>query len=308
MSPSRHTFFELFSETHNFIHHMNLNQIIISGDINQGLRTQEENDLMDKLGISIQYFFQKKVSSEIWIWIDPIFNEIDIFDSERRLFSGITIIGDEYPKPEFRDEDLYPVFRRSRFFNEEDQKHEGEFLPDTPQEQESEIDKLKRFDRETFENLYRFHFPWIARSIIKEGGDKQIARDVFQNALIVMLERIHSDDFKLTCISGTYLNSVSINIWRNLRRKSAQKAIEVEISDYDCNYTQTIRFEEIPEEYDRVASILEKIEDPCKSLLENFYLKGLSWDAIAEKMGYASAGSARNQKYKCIERIKRILS
>lgn len=287
---------------------MRLNQIMISGDFNQGFRTQEENDLKDKLGISIQHFFHVKVSSEISKWIDPIFNEINIFDMVKNPFPGISIIGDEYPKPEFKDEDDYPVFRRSRFFDEEDEEHKRAFLPEIPEEQESEIDKLKRFDRETFEDLYRFHFPWIARSIIKEGGDKQIARDVFQNALIVMLERIHSDDFKLTCISGTYLHSVSINIWRNLRRKSAHRAIDVEISDYNCNYTETIRFEEILEEYDRVASILEKIEDPCKSLLENFYLKGLSWDAIAEKMGYANAGSARNQKYKCIERIKKIMT
>lgn len=73
---------------------MRLNQIMISGDFNQGFRTQEENDLKDKLGISIQHFFHVKVSSEIWEWIDPIFNEINIFNMVKNPFPGITIIGD----------------------------------------------------------------------------------------------------------------------------------------------------------------------------------------------------------------------
>jgi predicted DNA-binding protein YlxM (UPF0122 family) len=56
-----------------------------------------------------------------------------------------------------------------------------------------------------------------------------------------------------------------------------------------------------------VAAILEKITDPCKGLLESFYFDQLSWDAIAEKYGYSNAASARNQKYKCLERIRKEL-
>jgi len=57
-----------------------------------------------------------------------------------------------------------------------------------------------------------------------------------------------------------------------------------------------------------VAGILEKMGDPCKALLESFYFNQLSWEAIAEKFGYSNAASARNQKYKCLERIRKELA
>ena len=143
---------------------------------------------------------------------------------------------------------------------------------------------------------------------MEEGGDKQVARDVFQSALIILLERIKSDEFRLTCSVGTYLHSVAVNIWRNLRRKLAERVIHIEILDIDDTSREAIYFEEIPGDYEKVASILEQMGDPCKSLLENFYFNQLSWDAIAEKMGYANAASARNQKYKCLEKIREIMS
>jgi len=34
----------------------------------------------------------------------------------------------------------------------------------------------------------------------------------------------------------------------------------------------------------------------------------MNWEEIAELLGYASAGSARIQKYKCLERIRKQLA
>jgi hypothetical protein len=48
--------------------------------------------------------------------------------------------------------------------------------------------------------------------------------------------------------------------------------------------------------------------DPCKELLECFYYKNLSWSEIASRLGYSSAASARNQKYKCLERIRKAVN
>ena len=306
MSPSRHTFFEIFSETRILTSDMKLNQIIISGEPRQDFQSGDGNEPTPTLGKSIEVFFRQKLSDEIQSLIALFFDEIEKEASTLQSISydlipdaGIKAAKSRLDR--FDWEDMGVRFRIERRRDDEELRQE------LREARKKEVEALLAYDRETYLDLYRYTFPQVANAIMQEGGDRHMARDIFQNALIVLLERIKSDDFELTCSAGTYLVAVSINIWRNLRRKLAQKAIRVEISDFPNTLTETIYFDEIPGDFERVAAILEKMEDPCKSLLENFYFRKLSWDAIAEKMGYASAGSARNQKYKCIERIKKIM-
>jgi len=48
--------------------------------------------------------------------------------------------------------------------------------------------------------------------------------------------------------------------------------------------------------------------DQCRQLLECFYYKKMSWDEIANALGYKNAASAKNQKYKYLERIRSTVS
>ncbi len=51
---------------------------------------------------------------------------------------------------------------------------------------------------------------------------------------------------------------------------------------------------------------MEGLGEPCKSIIQDFYIHELSMEDIAEKFGYTSADNAKNQKYKCLKRLKKI--
>jgi DNA-directed RNA polymerase specialized sigma24 family protein len=51
---------------------------------------------------------------------------------------------------------------------------------------------------------------------------------------------------------------------------------------------------------------LQKIGEPCKSLLEAFYIDKKSMPEIADSFGYTNADNAKTQKYKCLMRLKKI--
>ncbi|GAP69518.1 RNA polymerase sigma factor, sigma-70 family [Bacteroidales bacterium 6E] len=283
---------------------MRLNQIMISGETRQDPGTGDTQE--PALAKSIRLFFRQKLSDKLQSLIAPLLDEID---KEVNFLQSISFDVDQdasikASKSRLDKLDLEDIGVRFRF---ERRRDDEELRQANREARKKEVEALLSYDREMYLDLYRYTFPQVANAIMQEGGDRQVARDVFQNALIVLLERIRSDDFELTCSAGTYLHSASVNIWRNLRRKLAQRAIQVDIRDFPNSMTETIYFEEIPGDYEKLAALLDKMEDPCKSLLENFYVRELSWEAIAEKMGYASAGSARNQKYKCIERIRKAL-
>ena len=55
-----------------------------------------------------------------------------------------------------------------------------------------------------------------------------------------------------------------------------------------------------------MENALNKIGEPCKSLLEAYYLQKKSMPEIADFFGYTNADNAKTQKYKCLVRLKKI--
>lgn len=51
---------------------------------------------------------------------------------------------------------------------------------------------------------------------------------------------------------------------------------------------------------------ISKLGEPCKSILEAFYFKKQNMQEIAENFGYTNAENAKNQKYKCLMRLKKL--
>jgi hypothetical protein len=51
---------------------------------------------------------------------------------------------------------------------------------------------------------------------------------------------------------------------------------------------------------------MSSLGEPCKSLLEAYYLQKKSMLEIAGDFGYTNADNAKNQKYKCLMRLKKL--
>lgn len=154
-------------------------------------------------------------------------------------------------------------------------------------------------------DLYENQFPKIARLILDNNGTVENAKDIFQDALVILLEKVRKQEFELTCYIGSFLYAVCKNIWfSKLREKNAfvnyiLGRYKIDKSDYII-----LQDESEPDLIESISTAIDLLGDPCKQLLENFYYHNLNWDEIARSLGYSNAASARNQKYKCLERIK----
>lgn len=102
----------------------------------------------------------------------------------------------------------------------------------------------------------------------------------------------------------TFLYSICRLLWMyRLQQNKSETPVKDEYSYNNADIT-VAGFENTPDIYENVNSAIETLGNPCKQLLEYYYYKNLSWDEIASSLGYANAASARNQKYKCLERIR----
>lgn len=55
-----------------------------------------------------------------------------------------------------------------------------------------------------------------------------------------------------------------------------------------------------------METTMSKIGEPCKSLLDAYYIQKKNMQEIAADFGYTNADNAKTQKYKCLLRLKKL--
>ena len=162
-------------------------------------------------------------------------------------------------------------------------------------------------DTDAIETIYRDNFTAIKTFIIKNNGYTDDALDIFQEAMIVLFEKAKSGSFALTCQLQTYLYSICRRLWLKKLQKQNRFNPSIETIEEIVPVDDEIEYHEKKNsDFLFMESALQKIGEPCKSLLEAFYLEKKSMPEIAAAFGYTNADNAKTQKYKCLVRLKKI--
>ena len=169
------------------------------------------------------------------------------------------------------------------------------------------LEGLALGDKKAVETIYKDNFNMVQSLVINNNGSAQEAKDVFQESMIVLLEKARSGNFELNCQIKTYVYSVCRRIWLKRLQQYNRYTNEVE------SMVGTVPVDEDVEEHekrDQEFVIMEKaigsLGEPCKSLLQAYYFQKKSMQEIADNFGYTNADNAKTQKYKCLMRLKKI--
>lgn len=157
------------------------------------------------------------------------------------------------------------------------------------------------------ELLYKNYYGVIKSLIINNSGNEDDAKDVFQESLIVLYEKLKQGHFELNCKIGTYLYSVARRLW--LKRLQQQKIfhLQVEVAENQIVVDDDLALHsEKDQEFKAMTSAIHSLGEPCKGLIEAYYLQKKNMQEIAEMFGYTNTDNAKNQKYKCLMRLKKI--
>ncbi|PZU91658.1 MAG: sigma-70 family RNA polymerase sigma factor [Chryseobacterium sp.] len=139
----------------------------------------------------------------------------------------------------------------------------------------------------------------------QNNGTSSDAEDLYQDALIVLLEKLNQDDFQLSATLKTYIFAICKNLWlKKLRHiKGIVKLEDIKQNDFFEEISDDIEKEK--SEKEKIDAFFLKITDHCKELIEELFLKSATLDEIQKKYNYATKHNLSNQKYKCMQQIKR---
>jgi RNA polymerase sigma factor (sigma-70 family) len=166
---------------------------------------------------------------------------------------------------------------------------------------------LARNDRKAIEAIYKNNYNMVQALVINNNGSADDAKDIFQETMIVLYEKARSGSLELNCQIKTYVYSVSRRLWLKRLQQMSRFASGLN------NIAETVVVDEDIEDHDKVNiefgmmdKAISSLGEPCKSLLEAFYLKKKNMHEIAAGFGYTNADNAKNQKYKCLMRLKKL--
>ena len=161
---------------------------------------------------------------------------------------------------------------------------------------------------QAFAYLYREYYPVIQSFIRDNSGSEEDAADVFQDALIVLYNKVRSEHFKLTCTIKTFIYSICKNLWLkklNSRKLHITKKEAFKTTELAPNITDIL---ENDEQSKLVAQLLKQLGEDGERILIYYYFDGLDVKEITQKMGYANEYVTRNKKFRSLKKLRTLLS
>ena len=177
----------------------------------------------------------------------------------------------------------------------------------TLEEEKLILKGLAENDKQAIEAIYRANYAMIQAFILNNNGTYDDARDIFQEAMIVLFEKARTESFELSSQIKTYIYSVCRRLW--LKRLNQMQRYSGNLT----NIEETVPVEEELELHEKrntdfilMENAMSKIGEPCKSLLDAYYIQKKHMQEIAADFGYTNADNAKTQKYKCLMRLKKL--
>ena len=121
-----------------------------------------------------------------------------------------------------------------------------------------------------YRGLYTSCFPMVRSMVLKNSGTIDDARDIFQEAIMVLYQNSSFDKFQLTAVTSTYLYSIARNKWlKQLRYNGRLKSIDED--DDVADDSSLIEDDERKQKQRLLAKHLANIGEKCQGIIKRFF-------------------------------------
>ena len=167
-----------------------------------------------------------------------------------------------------------------------------------------QVTAFKKNDRQAMQEVYEHTFPKFRSHVFRNSGNEAEAKDVFQDAFVACWRNIKDDKFDGAGSVEAYLYTIARNKWTDhLRSARFRKTVGAEGLSKVVQEAGDDSGGELDDKRETMLKALDQLGDACQQLLGLFYYERKTMKQVAKDLGIAAA-SARNKKYRCMERLR----
>ncbi|MEQ9441435.1 MAG: RNA polymerase sigma factor [Cyclobacteriaceae bacterium] len=134
------------------------------------------------------------------------------------------------------------------------------------------------------------------------------AREYYQLAFFTFYNQILSGKLThITASAKTYLFGIGKNKFYQQQRSDIRFDYTMNEEKVKNHEEETHQKKEQESRFLRVEAALNKLGEPCRKILMMVYYENRSMEYITQKLGYKNAATTKNQKYKCMNRLRNML-
>lgn len=169
------------------------------------------------------------------------------------------------------------------------------------------IEGLRQGDDAVLNFLYKNYYGVVQSLVCSSKGSEEQARDIFQEVIIVIYNKLQDSNFKITSSFFTFFYAVIKYTWRDFRVVNKRNPISNSIDFNDEIGDKLIR-DDVEEmalsvlKNNLLNTHLVKLSKDCQEVL-HYYREDYSSKEIAVKLDLKSAGNARKRKSNCLKTL-----
>lgn len=168
------------------------------------------------------------------------------------------------------------------------------------------LEGLLQSNPKAVQEIYDLALPTIIIWIKQNNGSEADARDVFQEALIAIFQKVQNGELQLTCTLKSYLKAVCKYIWlakiRNRKNRKEQTLEDIEQVQLDEDMQQRI---ENAERNQLFFKHFDKLDHKCRQILQ-WYFDKVPLKEIAKRLN-TSEGYIKKRKFQCKEKLIQLI-
>ena len=147
----------------------------------------------------------------------------------------------------------------------------------------------------------------VLQMVLSNNGNEEDAKDVYQESIIILYNKVKAGDFELTSKLKAYIYSVCRRIWLKKLNQRSKKESELKDFHESIPVESDLELHEIRDlQLSRMEESMLMLGEPCRTIIQDFYMQNKSMQEICDKFGYTNPDNAKTQKYKCLQRLKKL--
>ncbi|MFK7810712.1 MAG: RNA polymerase sigma factor [Saprospiraceae bacterium] len=160
------------------------------------------------------------------------------------------------------------------------------------------LEGIAKADTSAIQRVYDLTLPTVIRWIQENSGSETDARDVFQEGMMALFQKLQKDNLTLTCTLKSYLQIICRNLWLTRLKKNKKTELtpmntgeEVSLED------DLIQILERSEKRKLFFKHFDNLEVKCRTILHLFFDK-IPMAEIAERLD-TTTGYIKKRKFIC---------
>lgn len=163
-------------------------------------------------------------------------------------------------------------------------------------------DAIKRGDKSILESIYKSALPPVVRYITANSGNKDDAKDVFQDAVMILIRQVVSNKYDDSTSVEPYLYTISKNLWLNKLKRNKKVQYVDSVAEQEHHEIISLHIER-KEKQNTVKNALKQIGEKCYKLLTAAFYDEMSQKEIAEVLDMKNAQTVKTYMLRCRKKL-----